>query len=304
MGKEKRELLTREFLIENYINKEFSAKEISENIGCSVKLVITVLKEFGIQTRTISESKMTSRAKEKTENTNIKRYGIKNTFQLPKTRETLNERYGVSNIFQEKNIISKIKSSKIKNGTLGKSDTQKANETKRNWSEDKKKKFSEAMSKKALITISKMTKEEIDDRMLLMRKSRKNDGKFISKLEIKIADVLRRNGIEFIHQFYIQYHSYDFYIKNTNVLFEVNGDYWHANPKLYNSGEHIKVGNDSILVDDIWDRDLLKLKVAESYGYKVFYLWESEINKRSDAYIYNLTRNIIDGNIGNNKAES
>ena len=301
MGKEKRDILTKDFLIENYINNELSAKEISENVGCSVMLVISILKEFGIQARTISESKLTNRARKKTEDTNMSRYGLKNTFQLPTTKITLNKKYGVDNIFQEKSIISKIKNSKITNGTLGKSDPEKSNETKRNWSKEQKEKFSKAMSKTALRTISKMSKKEIEERMLLMRKSKKEEGRFSSKLEVKIANLLNRNNIDFIYTFYIQYHSYDFYIKNTAVLFEINGDYWHANPKIYNSGDYIKIGADNVLVDDIWNRDLLKLKIAEKYGYKVFYLWENEINNETEKYIYDFIMDKIDGNIKNNK---
>jgi len=56
-----------------------------------------------------------------------------------------------------------------------------------------------------------------------------------------LKDVLTFNGIDFVHQYLIQFknqsdqkvfrHLYDFKISNTNILIEVDGDYWHSLPQ-------------------------------------------------------------------------
>ena len=72
--------------------------------------------------------------------------------------------------------------------------------------------------------------------------------------------------------------NYDAHILGTNILIEINGDYWHANPLLYNSGDLITYPGGTILVDTIWAKDTFKTQLAESYGYKVITIWEYDIN--------------------------
>jgi len=54
-----------------------------------------------------------------------------------------------------------------------------------------------------------------------------------TKPELKMKEILTSLNIPFEHQFRLGNHLFDFYILNTNILIEVDGDYWHANPKKY-----------------------------------------------------------------------
>ena len=55
-------------------------------------------------------------------------------------------------------------------------------------------------------------------------------------------------------------------IKHENCIIEFNGDYWHANPKIYNQDTLLRGQR----VIDIWERDKLKLDTAKEFG---FLLW-------------------------------
>jgi len=61
-------------------------------------------------------------------------------------------------------------------------------------------------------------------------------------------------------------------IKHRNCIIEFNGDYWHANPRLYHSKAIIR-GKEAA---SIWNRDMLKLQTVESLGFKTYTVWESE----------------------------
>jgi len=66
-------------------------------------------------------------------------------------------------------------------------------------------------------------------------------------------------------------YQYDFRIKNSNILIEVHGDYWHANPKLYTK--------DMLTERQIFKiaRDKKKLAYAREQGYEILYIWEHDI---------------------------
>lgn len=108
----------------------------------------------------------------------------------------------------------------------------------------------------------------------------------ISTLEKEALDVLEEL-YDIIRQKWISGNSivrcYDAYILNTKILIEINGDYWHANPKIYKSGDIINFpGNNHMIVDEIWAKDRFKKELAESYGYKIIVFWESEIKQTTD----------------------
>jgi len=67
--------------------------------------------------------------------------------------------------------------------------------------------------------------------------------------------------------------SYVIYdIKHKNSIIEFNGDYWHANPKIYADTAIIR----GKLAVDIRNRDMLKLRTATDLGFSVLTVWENE----------------------------
>lgn len=73
--------------------------------------------------------------------------------------------------------------------------------------------------------------EKLDSGKLVVRHN--------TKPELEFADYLNKAGIGFKKQFVIQFgkiginrfrHAYDFHILDTNILVEIDGDYWHSRP--------------------------------------------------------------------------
>lgn len=75
--------------------------------------------------------------------------------------------------------------------------------------------------------------------------------------------------------------AFDFQYENK--LIEFNGDYWHCNPLSYSFDYFNKRKN--MTAKEIWEYDKEKIKTAESYGYKVLVVWESEYNDNKELTI-------------------
>lgn len=101
------------------------------------------------------------------------------------------------------------------------------------------------------------------------------DGKFTSRLEDKVAALLEELGLKYTRQHRVNgaSHIYDFLVGNK--IIEVNGTYWHADPRLY-SGEELHPTL-KIPVREIWDFDKRKQDHAKMNGLEVTVIWESEV---------------------------
>jgi G:T-mismatch repair DNA endonuclease (very short patch repair protein)/transposase-like protein len=88
-----------------------------------------------------------------------------------------------------------------------------------------------------------------------------------------VEEFLKENNIEYVYSKKIQNRQFDFYLNEYNLLLEVHGDYWHANPKIY--GENKRQINEIQLMKISNDKQ--KKKLAESLGYKLKVIWEQDI---------------------------
>jgi very-short-patch-repair endonuclease/predicted nucleic acid-binding Zn ribbon protein len=99
----------------------------------------------------------------------------------------------------------------------------------------------------------------------------------MNKLEKFVSYILDKNNIQYIYQFFLSKDgvckSYDFKIKDTNILLEIDGDYWHGGPSL---DKHF------YKLDEVRDNDEFKKIFAESNGFRLIRIWESEIYKDPD----------------------
>jgi G:T-mismatch repair DNA endonuclease (very short patch repair protein) len=93
--------------------------------------------------------------------------------------------------------------------------------------------------------------------------------------EIKRLNIYYRNHQtkEFGINWEGKWYQYDFVIPSIKLCIEFNGAFWHADPTIYKSGDHIKIGDQLFLVDDIWNRDRTKLNAISSHGYHVEVIW-------------------------------
>lgn len=90
-----------------------------------------------------------------------------------------------------------------------------------------------------------------------------------NKPEIKFEKILQENNIEYVYSPIMGNYQYDFKIKNKRILIEVDGDYWHGNPKKYTILNHIQMNKQK--------RDKEKTEFAEKHNFKLYRIWESDI---------------------------
>ena len=108
-------------------------------------------------------------------------------------------------------------------------------------------------------------------------KPRKNPYSFESSTERCVKKILEELNIYFQSQFKIENRIYDFYLKDLNLIIEVNGDYWHANPKMFKKLNKIQKASKI--------RDRIKKKLAREHNYQIIFLWEDDIKNNLEKVI-------------------
>lgn len=92
--------------------------------------------------------------------------------------------------------------------------------------------------------------------------------------ERKFYKMIKSMEIEVEQQKILNDVIYDFYLPKHNVLVEIDGDYYHGNPEVYQEGElnGMQLKNKK--------NDLYKDNLAKGLGYTLERVWEKDINKR------------------------
>lgn len=98
-----------------------------------------------------------------------------------------------------------------------------------------------------------------------------------TSLERNLKELLIICGTKFEQHFTLNFRIYDFYLEDYNLIIEANGDYWHCNPKIYPA----KAPIDDNQREGI-RRDEVKTKLAKKAGYKILFIWESEVNHKKE----------------------
>lgn len=230
-----------EELINDY-NNLYSLTDLREKYNIDFKNILWCLKYANIPLRTMSESQK--------------------KITIVKARETLKKQYGdnIINVAQLPETKEKVKKTFIEHYGVDNI-----------W---KTKEYAEFTSKRWASYTPEYKQE--------LLKKWTHQPERISKLENEIINILNILHIPLETQFKFDdyYHKYDIYLKDTNILIEVNGDFWHANPKIYKSTDKLNFPNNLIkYAEDIWKKDKMNILYAEQKNYKVIQLWESDINE-------------------------
>lgn len=121
----------------------------------------------------------------------------------------------------------------------------------------------------------------------------KNGFQTKSKLEVIFKDILINNfgfieNVHFYHQFYIREIKslYDFKISGKKLMIEVDGDFWHCNPKSKFSIPEYSVQKKNIIKDEI------KNKWCLNNDFILLRFWETDINNNPDTVIETLKKYI------------
>ena len=266
--------------------KGYNVGDLKEMYNVSFSNYIELL---GIK-RTNSESKKTKIYKDKIETTNVKHFGVKNPSQSEeikkKKKETFLKNFGYENNFCDTKIQkiaqSHIDYKKVQESTISNL-IKKYGQDVYNVSQipGTGKKISESQKKR----FAKMT---ADERRPMTEKARSNI-KYVSSQEIRIQSILNQLDVEYTANGFLYSYSWDIIFKNKTII-EVQGDFWHANPKFYKESDVLL---DGLLVKEVWKKDVRKRNLIESKGYTVHYLWESDINYMTDEEIYKLLKDIL-----------
>lgn len=241
----KNNILTKDYLYNEYVNNRHSAKWINEQTGINTKAIINKLKEFNIQTRNIKESCNEPEKKLRYKETCLKNFGYehnfcKNTDSRKKWEQRLLDEYGITNIFQREDV--KIKSHISLFYHKGKTQLQRISKT----------------EKKVLDYLIEEGYNVISNKKILCNN------------KIKYADCVIDNKI-----------------------IEVNGDIYHANPKIYKSNDLIRFWGYNDKAKLLWDKDYQKFQEYKKLGYDVLYVWEKDINENFDK-VKEMIKNFID----------
>ena len=109
-----------------------------------------------------------------------------------------------------------------------------------------------------------------------------------SKLEEDFAhNFLDKLGVKYTYQFEAKDigRFFDFRIEDGPII-EINGSYWHGDPRLYESENLNRVQKKNISVDKI------KEKWALLHGIPIYYIWEKDI-KEDAKKVMNFLKEIL-----------
>ena len=271
--------LNEQEIISKYKNG-MTLPDLRKETKLDYKAIIFVLNVNNVKRRTLVEVLHSEKTITKRINTCIKKYGKENVLSNgtsihSKRNETVKTKYGVENVFAIEEIKNKINKKIFDHFGMS-------------LKEHNKKVMKELW--KNLSVKEKdiwLRKTILSDKAIQSRKNNRH-GFFNSKPEFRVQKLLSKNNINFEMNFVIKFNDrnrrlYDLRICNTNILIEINGDYWHANPEKYKINDYVNFYGHKISVKEIWDKDKFKKELAESRGFKVIYLWDSQIHSLTDS---------------------
>lgn len=294
--------ITKDLITELYYNKWYNIKEIQTLLNINQRDIKFLFITYGIKIRTSEENNNSKVKKVKTKQTLMANYGVDNPSKSSKIQDTKKDnylvkydgkhwnatetvfnkrkttnqkRYGSEHVFQSDHFKEKNKETCLE--VYGK-EHHKIGDTASTYnllSDTDKLLRNNKISKKITQNWDNLS-DEVKAAKLKQLNSAEDKGiRRISKIEKRFESLLINENIAYTTQKWISNFAYDFRVTGTNILIEVQGDYWHCNPNKY-SGEFIHPTR-KILAKDIWVYDESKRHNAEKYGYKVIYVWESEI---------------------------
>ena len=280
---------TKELMIELYVEQENSLPDFKKKFNMNYEQTLFLLVYFNISKRGYQESAKTKKVRNKYKETCIEKFGCDNVSKNKNIKEkkaqTFLEHYGVDNIWKTKEYSIWLYNHMVAKYGKGSLSTGNADWHK-NLTPEQKNEFYQKMidgTKKFWHSRTENEKDLIIQKRLNTILNKNLQPVFISKLEKRVEEVLIKNKISFKAQFFITRKSYDFRINNTNILIEIQGDYWHANPNIYESNDLITYPDNKILkASDVWENNRKKQELANKYKYEVLEIWEKDITKLND----------------------
>lgn len=302
---------------------EFSKKYIPLTDGYTIgdNNIREIFKEFGIDT-SIKRANSNFKVKEKRKETNLERYGCPHNFckeseSRKKWEQRLLDEEGITNVFQRKEVQEKSKQTLLKKYGVehaAQSDLFKVTEEYcvRKYGKEKgteiwnKIRHERGKSNRYKYYIEKYGEnapQKWEEHIQAMCKHYDSNSSCISSLNRIIGEFLKESNVEFESEYILwetdfQPRYYDF--KIGNVLIELNGTFWHADPRKYKENDILKFpGTDGVSAKDIWEKDKVKENLAIVNGFQIKYYWESEIINQIE--LEKIKKELLDYAISENK---
>lgn len=251
-------IITKDFLYEMFEEKDYCANYIATVVlkncfptNVRTSYLINKAKKFGIKTKTMKESALNKDRRKRQMETNLNKFGCVNPSQNKdvqrKKEETFMKHYGIKNIFCDSQFIKQC--------------------------------FKEKYGVESIAYLNRPINQY---------------NNFNSSIHKKVLTILDELGIMYLSDKHINLLKYndelqkyynprpDICIENKKIILEIQGNYWHANPSIYKPNDLIRLYKGYINASKIWENDEIRKKHIESFGYKVYYIWEDEINKDLD----------------------
>lgn len=140
----------------------------------------------------------------------------------------------------------------------------------------KKRYVKRKLNKKLNTTANKKARKRIKSKIRALEQPKEN-----TKPELYTKKLLEQLNVVFIQQYELSGFYYDFFLPEHNVLIEVNGDYFHSNPTKYVRSKWNRMQKKN------YKRDKIKLAVALRKGYRIFYIWESDLKAGKIKHVRN-----------------
>lgn len=223
----------------------------------------------------------------------VKKYPFKNRSIefFYKVFKFYNVNYSIKKSTNHKNVRNKYKETCLKNHGV-EHNFSKNSESRKNW---EKRLFEEEgitnvfqredVKLKSLETI--ITKYESKSNASRIKSSGNNQ----SYLNNWLFKILKDSNVLYDAEFMIRSTNKDKYFfkydaRLGNKLIEINGDYWHGNPKFYKANDLILRGTSKEMkVSEKWEYDLKKEDFAKSMGFQVLTIWENEVKTSEQSTI-------------------
>ena len=109
--------------------------------------------------------------------------------------------------------------------------------------------------------------------------SAKNNNKnryTMNKIEKIIDKEFKKRKLKFEYSVILNYKQFDFGNKKNRILLEIQGDYWHGNPKFFGKAKEKRQLNEVQKNKQL--KDIEKEAFAKKYGFMLFKIWEDDIH--------------------------
>lgn len=86
----------------------------------------------------------------------------------------------------------------------------------------------------------------------------------------------------------------DGFIEEKNFAIQFQGDYYHANPSIYDENHIFNNWGKQKTAKQIWEKDKKRKNELETiYGIKIFYVWEKDLKEKGYSFILNQIKKVL-----------